>query len=74
MSSEFCTTSIILNGRYLKMLRVARKAIFISDPNNFGQGPFLARMVKQTINALGFWNLVDLIKTRSKKYTIFVAQ
>ena len=53
-----------------EMLRVARKAIFISDSNNFGQGSSLERMVKQVINALGLWNLVDLMKTRGKGYTL----
>src|SRR5437660_408922 len=30
-----------------EMLRVARKAIFISDSNNFGQGSLLSRSIKQ---------------------------
>ena len=34
-----------------EMLRVARKAIFISDSNNFGQGGGLSRFVKQALNA-----------------------
>jgi SAM-dependent methyltransferase len=53
-----------------EMLRVARKAIFISDSNNFGQGGLLARSVKQAIDAVGLWWLADRIKTRGRGYTI----
>jgi ubiquinone/menaquinone biosynthesis C-methylase UbiE len=53
-----------------EMLRVARKAIFISDSNNFGQGGALTRFVKQSFNAMGAWKLVDRIKTRGKGYTL----
>jgi SAM-dependent methyltransferase len=51
-----------------EMLRVAKKAIFISDSNNFGQGSFLARSVKQAINLFGLWKIAELIKTRGKGY------
>jgi len=53
-----------------EMLRVSRKAIFISDTNNFGIGSAPARLTKQTFNALGLWPLVDKIKTKGKGYTI----
>ncbi len=53
-----------------EMLRVAKKAIFISDSNNFGQGSFVVRSIKQLINAVSLWNIADLIKTRGKGYTI----
>lgn len=53
-----------------EMLRVARKAIFISDSNNFGQGRPLVRAVKQLLNATRLWSIADLIKTRGKGYTI----
>jgi len=51
-------------------LRVARKAIFISDSNNFGQGSSLLRAVKQTLNACGLWPLANWIKTKGKGYSI----
>ena len=51
-----------------EMLRTARKAIFISDANNFGQGSLLVRGVKQLIHALGLWPLADFLKTRGKGY------
>jgi SAM-dependent methyltransferase len=53
-----------------EMLRVGKKAIFISDSNNFGQGSAVARTLKQLINLLGLWPLVDLIKTQGRGYTI----
>lgn len=53
-----------------EMLRVAKKAIFISDSNNFGQGSFLLRSIKQLINMVGLWRLADFIKTRGRGYTI----
>lgn len=53
-----------------EMLRVARKGVFISDCNNFGQGGRVARFMKQTLHALKLWPLADRIKTRGKGYTI----
>ncbi|AXC13449.1 5-carboxymethyl uridine and 5-carboxymethyl 2-thiouridine methyltransferase [Acidisarcina polymorpha] len=51
-----------------EMLRVARKAIFISDSNNFGQGSKLSRTLKQVINAAGLWPFVNTIRTKGKGY------
>lgn len=53
-----------------EMLRVAKKAIFISDSNNFGQGSLINRIIKQSINLLGLWTVFDLIKTKGKGYTL----
>jgi ubiquinone/menaquinone biosynthesis C-methylase UbiE len=53
-----------------EMLRVADKAVFILDCNNFGQGRAVSRLIKQSINAVGLWPLADLIKTKGKGYTI----
>jgi SAM-dependent methyltransferase len=53
-----------------EMLRVGRKAVFISDSNNFGQGGFISRSFKQAVDLLGLWPLVDLVKTRGRGYTI----
>ena len=52
-----------------EMLRVASKAIFICDTNNFGQGPKFWRLLKQISNAVGLWPTVDLIKTKGRGYT-----
>jgi ubiquinone/menaquinone biosynthesis C-methylase UbiE len=53
-----------------EMLRVSRIGIFISDTNNFGQGTYLSRSIKQTLNAIGLWKLAYLIHTKGKGYTI----
>src|SRR6185295_5369628 len=53
-----------------EMLRVARKAIFLSDSNNFGQGTSLSRGIKQALDVLGLWPIANLIKTRGRGYTI----
>jgi ubiquinone/menaquinone biosynthesis C-methylase UbiE len=53
-----------------EMLRVARKAVFISDSNNFGQGGFVSRTVKQTLRSLGLWKVADFVKTRGRGYMI----
>jgi len=53
-----------------EMLRVARRAIFVSDSNNFGQGSAAVRRVKQALDRLGLWGLANLVKTRGKGYTI----
>jgi SAM-dependent methyltransferase len=53
-----------------EMLRVAKRAIFISDANNFGQGLAPVRAVKQIANSLGLWPLLDFIKSRGKGYIV----
>lgn len=51
-----------------EMLRVSSKAIFISDANNFGQGPLLIRTAKQILDFLGLWRVIDFLKTGGKGY------
>jgi SAM-dependent methyltransferase len=53
-----------------EMLRVARKAIFISDANNFGQGGLMSRCLKQGINTLGLWRVFDWLRTGGKGYHV----
>src|SRR5205823_8014355 len=53
-----------------EMLRVANKAIFVSDSNNFGQGGKFSRFLKQAINELGLWPAANLIKTKGRGYTL----
>ena len=53
-----------------EMLRVSGKAIFISDANNFGQGGWLSRTIKQSINFFRLWPLANFVKTRGKVYAI----
>ena len=54
----------------LEMLRVARRGIFISDTNNFGQGPLVVRLIKQAINAVGLWPFADWVKTAGRGYSV----
>ena len=53
-----------------EMLRVARKAVFISDSNCFGTGGPLTRFIKQTAHAIGMWPLVDYLKSGGKRYYV----
>jgi ubiquinone/menaquinone biosynthesis C-methylase UbiE len=53
-----------------EMLRVSKKAIFISDCNNFGSGSYLSRSLKQLMNLLKLWNTYNYIRTRGKMYMI----
>lgn len=53
-----------------EMLRVGKRAIFISDGNNFGQGSFVGRIFKQAINAFGLWPVFNYLRTGGKKYQI----
>jgi ubiquinone/menaquinone biosynthesis C-methylase UbiE len=53
-----------------EMLRVSKKAIFISDSNNFGQGGFLSRSFKQVLNTLGLWRAFNYARTGGKNYQI----
>jgi len=51
-----------------EMLRVARKAVFISDLNNFGCGSIPQRVISQTLNAFHLWKAFQYLVTRGKGY------
>ena len=53
-----------------EMIRVSRRAIFISDCNRFGQGHFAARLIKIAAWKMGLWKPIDFVRTRGKGYTI----
>jgi len=53
-----------------EMLRVAGKAVLIADVNNFGQGSFLSRAIKQMLDAFGLWPVADFLKTRGRGYLL----
>jgi SAM-dependent methyltransferase len=46
-----------------EMLRVARKAIFISDNNCFGHGSLAKRMAKHALRAAGLWQIARYLNT-----------
>jgi SAM-dependent methyltransferase len=49
-----------------EMFRVARKAVFISDSNRFGEGK--ARYLKVVLGRLGLWPIVEFLKTGGRGY------
>ena len=51
-----------------EMLRVANKAVFLSDSNRFGQGSSASRCLKLMLWKLGLWPLVTWIKTRGRRF------
>lgn len=53
-----------------EMTRVARRAVFISDSNRFGQGRPSVRILKVALHRLGLWGLANLVKTRGKGYLV----
>jgi len=53
-----------------EMLRVASKAVFLSDSNIFGQGRASVRLLKLALYRAGLWKLVKLIQTGGKGYTL----
>ncbi|HKS83353.1 MAG TPA: class I SAM-dependent methyltransferase [Candidatus Acidoferrales bacterium] len=53
-----------------EMLRVARKAVIISDSNRFGQGRPAMRVTKLLLYKLHLWGVVNFLKTRGKGYLI----
>ncbi len=53
-----------------EMTRVARKAVFISDSNRFGQGSLHSRLLKLWLAKCGLWPLANLLKTNGTGYTI----
>jgi ubiquinone/menaquinone biosynthesis C-methylase UbiE len=53
-----------------EMLRVARKAVVLSDCNRFGQGSLLARLAKLAMYKTGIWRWFDLIRTKGRGYRV----
>ena len=51
-----------------EMLRVAKKAIFISDSNCYGQGNRAATAIKWGLRNLGLWPAYQWITTKGKGY------
>jgi SAM-dependent methyltransferase len=51
-----------------EMLRVARKAVFISDSNRFGQGGPAAKLGKLALYKVGLWKLTEFLRTRGRGY------
>jgi SAM-dependent methyltransferase len=52
-----------------EMIRVAKRAIFLSDSNRFGQGGQAARLLKIALRKCGLWRAARFAQTRGKMYT-----
>jgi ubiquinone/menaquinone biosynthesis C-methylase UbiE len=53
-----------------EMARVAKRAIFLSDSNRFGQGRHAARLLKTALYKTGLWRAARFVQTRGKMYTL----
>jgi ubiquinone/menaquinone biosynthesis C-methylase UbiE len=53
-----------------EMMRVARKAVFLSDCNRFGQGSMPARLVKLALYKAKLWNAARYVQTKGKMYSV----
>lgn len=53
-----------------EMMRVASKAVFLSDSNRFGQGRPAARLLKLLLYKTHLWNVARFVQTKGKMYTI----
>jgi ubiquinone/menaquinone biosynthesis C-methylase UbiE len=53
-----------------EILRVAKKAVFLSDCNRFGQGPMFLRFVKLILYKTRLWGLFNFVRTRGKGYQV----
>jgi len=58
------------NAVVREMLRVARRAVFLSDANRFGQGSRVSRLAKLALYQLKLWPLANYVKTRGRGYAI----
>jgi ubiquinone/menaquinone biosynthesis C-methylase UbiE len=53
-----------------EMLRVAKKAVILSDSNRFGQGPMFLRLVKLALYKTRLWRVFNGLRTSGKGYQI----
>jgi SAM-dependent methyltransferase len=53
-----------------EMMRVARRAIFLSDENRFGHGSLAARLAKVSLWKAGAWSAADRLRTRGRGYMV----
>jgi len=52
-----------------EMIRVTRRAIFLSDSNRFGQGRYASRLLKLALYKTGLWPAARFVQTKGKMYT-----
>lgn len=51
-----------------EMIRVARRGVFLSDSNRFGQGSPRQRIAKLALAASGLWSPYYYLRTRGRRY------
>jgi ubiquinone/menaquinone biosynthesis C-methylase UbiE len=69
---EFAVLHHVPNPRAIvkEMTRVAKKAVFITDSNRFGQGPRALRLLKLGLYKTRLWGICNFLKTSGKGYLI----
>jgi ubiquinone/menaquinone biosynthesis C-methylase UbiE len=58
------------NAVVKEMLRVAKKAVLISDSNRFGQGSRAARLIKLALYKSKLWGAYNYLRTSGKGYLL----
>ena len=53
-----------------EMIRVTRRAVFLSDANRFGQGGHAARLLKIALWKCGLWRAARFVQTKGKMYSL----
>lgn len=53
-----------------EMLRVAKKAVFISDNNIYGDGSLFMRALKQIFHVLKLYKVAYFLQTKGRLYTL----
>lgn len=53
-----------------EMLRVSRRAVFLSDDYRFGHGRLLARLMKVGLYKTRLWPIANYINTLGRGYTV----
>jgi ubiquinone/menaquinone biosynthesis C-methylase UbiE len=51
-----------------EMMRVSRKAVFISDSNRYGQGNYITKRLKYLLNVARLWKCAYALRTWGKGY------
>lgn len=69
---EFAVLHHVANPNAIvkEMLRVAKKAVLISDSNRFGQGSRAARLIKLGLYKSKLWGAYNYVRTSGKGYKI----
>ncbi len=53
-----------------EMMRVARRAVFLSDDNRFGQNRWPGRLIKFSLCRVGLWPLANRLRTRGRGFHV----